>query len=267
MNSLGVKGLDAVRLVRDLMFGKRKSGQWKCCAMKVDLVIDNLVWCGGNEVGWLSDHVVERRTSMSLGEFPLATSEPQHHSPVWSDRPYGHSHFSSSSNQNRSPRHATLSRPRWTLGRGCPVRCSRPPPRRPRGNAWTPSCRPSSGPAARGLGRAAVEVRRDWRGRRCAHRGIRSDSACHNLGETADLSVRATAFFAGLGNDYSRPALEIDLPSTGSGYGMRCAFAAWIAGKVLHSFNPFTPKVINFKFLLQPHQQYCITQYEELGFS
>ena len=30
--------------------------------------------------------------------------------------------------------------------------------------------------------------------------------------------------------------------------------------------DPF-PRVINFKFLLQPHQKYCITQYEELGFS
>ena len=27
------------------------------------------------------------------------------------------------------------------------------------------------------------------------------------------------------------------------------------------------PRVINFKFLLQPHQKYYITQYEELGFS
>ena len=27
------------------------------------------------------------------------------------------------------------------------------------------------------------------------------------------------------------------------------------------------PRVINFKFLLQPHQKYYITQYEEVGFS
>ena len=27
------------------------------------------------------------------------------------------------------------------------------------------------------------------------------------------------------------------------------------------------PRVINFKFPLQPHQKYYITQYEELGFS
>ena len=27
------------------------------------------------------------------------------------------------------------------------------------------------------------------------------------------------------------------------------------------------PRVINIKFLLQPHQKYYITQYEELGFS
>ena len=33
------------------------------------------------------------------------------------------------------------------------------------------------------------------------------------------------------------------------------------------SFNPFFPRVINFKFLLQPHQKYHITQYEDLGFS
>ena len=27
------------------------------------------------------------------------------------------------------------------------------------------------------------------------------------------------------------------------------------------------PRVINFKFLLETHQKYCITQHEELGFS
>ena len=31
--------------------------------------------------------------------------------------------------------------------------------------------------------------------------------------------------------------------------------------------DPFTPRVINFKFFLQPNQKYYITQYEELGFS
>ena len=36
---------------------------------------------------------------------------------------------------------------------------------------------------------------------------------------------------------------------------------------VWKSFNPFFPRVINFKFLLQPHQKYHITQYEDLGFS
>ena len=34
--------------------------------------------------------------------------------------------------------------------------------------------------------------------------------------------------------------------------------------KYHYTFNPFTP---NFKFPLQPHQKYYITQYEELGFS
>ena len=32
-------------------------------------------------------------------------------------------------------------------------------------------------------------------------------------------------------------------------------------------FNPFTPKSDQFKFPLQPHQEYYITQYEEIGFS
>ena len=32
--------------------------------------------------------------------------------------------------------------------------------------------------------------------------------------------------------------------------------------------KPFShPRVINVKFLLQPHQKYYTTQYEELGFS
>ena len=34
--------------------------------------------------------------------------------------------------------------------------------------------------------------------------------------------------------------------------------------KYHYTFNPFTP---NFKFPLQPHQKYYITQYEDLGFS
>ena len=33
------------------------------------------------------------------------------------------------------------------------------------------------------------------------------------------------------------------------------------------AFNPFTPRVMNLKFPLQPHQKYYITQYGELGFS
>ena len=31
--------------------------------------------------------------------------------------------------------------------------------------------------------------------------------------------------------------------------------------------TPSFPRAINIKFLLQPHQKYCITQYGELGFS
>ena len=33
------------------------------------------------------------------------------------------------------------------------------------------------------------------------------------------------------------------------------------------SITPSLPRVINFKFLVQPHQKYHITQFEELGFS
>ena len=36
---------------------------------------------------------------------------------------------------------------------------------------------------------------------------------------------------------------------------------------VLDNLTLSLPRVINFKLLLQPHQKYYITQYEELGFS
>ena len=41
-------------------------------------------------------------------------------------------------------------------------------------------------------------------------------------------------------------------------------------GILLHFGTSLTfplPRVINVKFMLQPHQEYCITQYEELDFS
>ena len=39
-----------------------------------------------------------------------------------------------------------------------------------------------------------------------------------------------------------------------------------VSGAV-NPINPFTPRVINFKLPLQPHQKYNIPQYGELGFS
>ena len=40
-----------------------------------------------------------------------------------------------------------------------------------------------------------------------------------------------------------------------------------LGNEVGSMFKPFTPRVINVKFPLQPRQKYYITQYEELGFS
>ena len=43
--------------------------------------------------------------------------------------------------------------------------------------------------------------------------------------------------------------------------------ARYVCGRRSDEPFPVLPRVINFKFLLQPHQKYNIAQYEELGFS
>ena len=42
--------------------------------------------------------------------------------------------------------------------------------------------------------------------------------------------------------------------------------ATWEA-LLVDSHEPSLPRVVNFEFVLQPHQKYYITQNEELGFS
>ena len=62
------------------------------------------------------------------------------------------------------------------------------------------------------------------------------------------------------------PRLGLNVPGNAVAQKQR-----FIPNSVKHMTTYFLtlslPRVINFKFLLQPHQKYYITQYEELGFS
>ena len=92
-----------------------------------------------------------------------------------------------------------------------------------------------------------------------------SNFSCILTGNIAPHSMKNLAFHSLLRwKMIILPILITSLIHFSLGRLGECTFWTWEWKKGLTSS---LPRVINFKFLLQPHRKYCIPQYEELGFS